>query len=185
MIVSFCFLPNNKKGESVEISYGPLIEQAENFSLGDDEPTLIREAFILNMKDHDTQLEMLKETVSSAKALELAKHMEMGAQSQQKIHQDMNTTAQFLLSLNFKAAIATRITNNLVSVSLATKLFPRTTSMLDFALIVVNAGVITTVKFAPQMEKNAINMILLDNLQGNVESRKTRTLKYQNLPKRI
>ena len=80
------------------------------------------------MQDHDTQRELLKETVSPTKALKVAKHMEMEAQNQQKINQNSNTTRNRLMLLTiFKDAIATRITNNLRKISLATKHHPELT----------------------------------------------------------
>ena len=57
------FSSKQEKSESVESIYGRLIEQAENCSLGNEETTLIRDAFILNMRDNETQKELLKETV--------------------------------------------------------------------------------------------------------------------------
>ena len=45
-----------QKSGSVESFYGRLIEQTENCSLGSGETTLIRDAFILNMIDHETQM---------------------------------------------------------------------------------------------------------------------------------
>ena len=74
-LVFFSF--KQQKGESVESFYGRLIEQAENCGLGDEETTLLRDAFILNMHDHDTQMELLKENISPSNALEVAIHMEM------------------------------------------------------------------------------------------------------------
>ena len=88
-----------QKGESVESFYGRLIELAENCSLGSEETTLIRDAFILNMLDHETQKELLKETVDPPKALEIAIQMEMGAQNQQKINQNLmsgNTSVNYI-----------------------------------------------------------------------------------------
>ena len=85
-----CFLfysCKQQKRESVESFYGCLIELAENCTLRSEETTLIRDAFILNMTDHETQKELLKETVESSKALEIAIQMEMGAQNQHKIKQ--------------------------------------------------------------------------------------------------
>ena len=38
------------------------------------------------MIDHETQKELVKETVEPSKALEIAIQMEMGAQNQQKIN---------------------------------------------------------------------------------------------------
>ena len=73
-----------RKGESMESFYGRLIEQTENCSLGSEETTLIRDAFILNMIDHETQKELFKETVEPSKALEIAIKMKMGAQNQKK-----------------------------------------------------------------------------------------------------
>ena len=77
-----------------------LIEQAENCSLGDEETTLIRDTFILNTMYHDTQKELLKETVSPTKALEAAIKMEMGAQNQQKINQDLNIATKLINAVN-------------------------------------------------------------------------------------
>ena len=81
MAASFFFLLKKEKGESVENFYGGLIEQSEKCSLGDGETTLIWDTFILNISDYDTQKELLKETVSPTKALEIAIHLEMGAQN--------------------------------------------------------------------------------------------------------
>ena len=78
-----------QKGESVESFYGRLIELAENCTLGSEETTLIRDAFILNMIDHETQKELLKETAEPSKALEIAIQMDMGAQNHQKINQNL------------------------------------------------------------------------------------------------
>ena len=78
-----------QKGESVESFYGRLIELAESCILGSEETTLIRDAFILNMIDHQTQKEELKETVEPSKALEIAIQMEVRAQNQQKINQNL------------------------------------------------------------------------------------------------
>ena len=57
-----------QKGESVESVYGRLTDQAKNCSLGSEETALIRDAFILNIIDHETQKELLKEP---SKALEI------------------------------------------------------------------------------------------------------------------
>ena len=89
-----------QKGESVETFYGRLIEQAENCSLGSEETTLIRDAFILNMIDHETQKEVLKETVEPSKALEIIIQMEMGAHNQQKINQNLMPTTNSLNVVN-------------------------------------------------------------------------------------
>ena len=76
------FSSKHQKGESVENFYGRLIGQAENCSLGNEETTLIRDAFILNMRDNETQKELLSETVEPTKALEAAIQMERGHQNQ-------------------------------------------------------------------------------------------------------
>ena len=89
-----------QKGESVESFYGRLIEQAENCSLGSEETTLIRDAFILNMIDHGTQKELLKETVEPSKALKIAIQMEMGAQNQQKINQNLLSGTNSVNAIN-------------------------------------------------------------------------------------
>ena len=89
-----------QKSESVESFYGHLIEQDENCSLGIEETSLIRDSFILNMIDHETQIELLKETVEPSKALEIAIQMEMGAQNQQKINQNLMSTANSVNVVN-------------------------------------------------------------------------------------
>ena len=89
-----------QKGESIESFYGRLIELAENCTLGSEETTLIRDAFILNMIDHETQKELLKETVEPSKALEIAIQMEMGAQNQQKINQNLISGTNSVNSFN-------------------------------------------------------------------------------------
>ena len=89
-----------QKGESVESFYGRLIELAENCTLGSEEATLIRDAFILNMIDHETQKELLKETVEPSKALEIAIQMDMGAQNQHKINQNLMSSSNSVNSIN-------------------------------------------------------------------------------------
>ena len=89
-----------QKVESVESFYGRLIEQAENCSLGREETSPIRDAFILNMIDQETQKELLKETVEPSKALEIAIQMEMGAQNQQKINQNLMSTTNSVNVVN-------------------------------------------------------------------------------------
>ena len=89
-----------RNSESVESFYGRLIEQAENCNLGSEETTLIRDAFILNMMDHETQKELLKEKSEPSKAFEIAIQMEMGAQNQQKINQDLMSTTNSVNVIN-------------------------------------------------------------------------------------
>ena len=89
-----------QKGESVESFYGRLIELAENCTLGSEETTLIRDAFILNMIDHETQKELLKETFEPTKALEIAIQMEMGAQNQQKLNQNLMSGTNSVNAIN-------------------------------------------------------------------------------------
>ena len=71
------FSSKQQKGESVESFYGRRTKQAENCSLGNEETTLIRDAFIFNMRDNETQKELRKVTVEPTKALEAAIQMEM------------------------------------------------------------------------------------------------------------
>ena len=87
-----------QKGESVEIFYGRLIELAENCTLGIEETTLIRDAFILNMIDHETQKELLKEAVEPSKSLEIA--IQMGAQNQHKINQNLISSSNSVNLIN-------------------------------------------------------------------------------------
>ena len=89
-----------QKGESVENFYDRLIELAENCTLGSEETTLIRDAFILNMIDHETQKELLKETVEPSKALEIAIQMEMGAQNQQKTNRNLMSGSNSVKLIN-------------------------------------------------------------------------------------
>ena len=85
------FSSQNKKGESVEVFFGRLIEKSAIEGLWVKVTTLTRDTFIINMLEYDTQKELLKETVSPTKALEIATLMEMGSQNKQKINQTLNT----------------------------------------------------------------------------------------------
>ena len=141
----------------MRIFYGHLIEQAENCSLGDEETTFISRTFKLNMQDVDTQRERLKKTVSPTKALEVAVHIEMGAQNQQKINQNLNINAQLVNVVNnFQGH------NCKVNYQQPRKDFTRyptvlqTTKILASVLIVVSAGTITTAKFVPRVVRNTI-----------------------------
>ena len=148
------FSSKQQMGESVKSFYGRLIEQAENCSVGDAETTLIREAFIRNMMDQEIQKELLKETVAPTKALDIAIEMEMGAQTQQKINQNLNRTTN---SVNAVNNFQTR--NRNANYQPARRDFtryssiPQTTSTLGLVPIVVNDGATITVKFAPRMGK--------------------------------
>ena len=96
----FVFYSCKQKGESVESFYGRLVELAENCTLGSEETTLIRDAFILNMIDHGTQKKLLKETVEPSKALEIAIQMEMGAQNQHKVNQNLMSSSNSVNLIN-------------------------------------------------------------------------------------
>ena len=52
------------------------------------------------MQDNDTQKELLKESVSPTKALEVAVHIKIGAQNQEKLNQNLNTTAKSVNAVN-------------------------------------------------------------------------------------
>ena len=84
----------------MESFYGRLIELAKNCNLGSEETTLIRDTFILNVIDHETRKELLKETVQPSKALEIAIQMEMGAQNQQKINKNLMSGTNSVNSIN-------------------------------------------------------------------------------------
>ena len=88
------------KGESVKSFYGRLIRLAENCTLGSEETTRICDAFIVNMIDHETQKELWKETVEPSKALEIAIQMEMGAQNQHKINQNLMSSSNSVNLIN-------------------------------------------------------------------------------------
>ena len=92
---------SSKKESRLKVSMVvSFIELAENCTLGSEETTLIRDAFILNMIDHETQKELLKETVEPSKALEIAIQMERGAQNQQKINQNLMSGTNSVNSIN-------------------------------------------------------------------------------------
>ena len=66
------------KGESVEHFFGKWKELPENCDFGNQEDTHIRDLFIANMQDPEIEREILRDTVEPAKALRLAKNMEIG-----------------------------------------------------------------------------------------------------------
>ena len=73
------------KGEPVEKFYVCLRELSSNCDLGSHEESIIRDVFIANMQDSEIQRELLKETRTAKKALEVAMNIEMGIQNQLKI----------------------------------------------------------------------------------------------------
>ena len=92
-------------------SMGESLIKRKKSSLGEEETTLIRDTFILNMLDFDAQKELHKETESPIKAHQIVIHMEMGAQNQQKTNQRLNTNAQSVnIVINFQGLHCT--TNN-------------------------------------------------------------------------
>ena len=94
------FSPRNNKKQKPWRVFWRVIKQAENCSPEDAETALIRDTFILNMLHFDTQKELPKKTVPQTKALEIAIHIEMAAQSQQKINQNLDTNAQSVNIVN-------------------------------------------------------------------------------------
>ena len=75
----------------MENFYGCLRELSLNCDLGSHEESIIRDVFIANMQDGEIQREMLKETRTAKKALEVAMSIEMGIQNCLKIY---GTSAQ-------------------------------------------------------------------------------------------
>ena len=83
------------KGEPVEKFYGCLRELSLNRNLGSHEECINRDVFIANIQDDEIQRELLKETRSAKKALEVAMTIEIGIQNQLKMsgtanHQNTN-----------------------------------------------------------------------------------------------
>ena len=72
----FFFSSKPQRGESIESFKGRFIEHVEKPSLDNEETTLIRDTFILNMLDCQTQKELHKQTVTPTKALETARKRE-------------------------------------------------------------------------------------------------------------
>ena len=87
------------KGEPVEKFYGCLRELSLNCDLGGHEESIIRDVFIANMQDGEIQRELLKETRTAKKALEVAMNIEMGIQNQLKVSGTPTPTPQ----KNFKS----------------------------------------------------------------------------------
>ena len=82
----YAFLTRKQlKGEPVEKFYGCLRELSLNCDLGSHEESIVRDVFIANMQDGEIQRELLKETRTAKKALEIAMNIEMGIQNQLKI----------------------------------------------------------------------------------------------------
>ena len=73
------------KGEPVEKFYDCLRELSLNCDLGSHEESIIRDVFIASMQDGEIQRELLKETRTAKKALEIAMNIEMGIQNRLKI----------------------------------------------------------------------------------------------------
>ena len=73
------------KGEPVEKFYGCLRELSLSCDIGSHEESIIRDVFIANMQDGEIHRELLKETRTAKKALEIAMNIEMGIQNQLKV----------------------------------------------------------------------------------------------------
>ena len=69
----------------MEKFYGCLRELSLNCDLGSHEESIIRDVFIANMQDGEIQRELLMETRTAKKALEIDMNIEMGIQNQLKI----------------------------------------------------------------------------------------------------
>ena len=79
------FSRKQKKGETAEQFYSILKELVENCDFENREGVIIRDIFITNKLDDDTQRELLRDTVDPERALSIAVNMEMGNQNQQRI----------------------------------------------------------------------------------------------------
>ncbi|XP_075246969.1 uncharacterized protein LOC142340280 [Convolutriloba macropyga] len=73
------------KGEPDEKFYGCLRELSSNCDLGSHEEPIIRDVFIDNMHDGEIQRDLLKETRTAKRALEVAMNIETGIQNQLRI----------------------------------------------------------------------------------------------------
>ena len=73
------------KGEPVEKFYGCLRELSFNCDLGNHEESITSDVFITNMHDGEIQRQLLKETRTAKRALEVAMNIETVIQNQLKI----------------------------------------------------------------------------------------------------
>ena len=81
LLIVILFSPKNNLEEN-QLKKSMVVS---NCDLGSHEESIIRDVFIANMQDGEIQRELLKETRSSKKALEVAIKIEMGTQNQLKI----------------------------------------------------------------------------------------------------
>ena len=92
----YTFLTSKQlKEKPVEKFYGCLRELSLNCNLGSHEESIVRDVFIANMQDGEIQRELLKETRTGKKALEVAMNIGMDIQNQLNmsetdIHQTTN-----------------------------------------------------------------------------------------------
>ena len=186
-----------QKGESVKSFYGRLLELAENCTLGSEETTLDRDAFILNMIDHETQKELLKETVEPSKALEIAIQKEMGAQNQQKINQILMSGLSAVNLINNhqirnRNANAQQTKRDFTRYATVPQNYQYTNTCMNCGFV----GAIIINRFAPRMVKNAKIVASLAISQENVANRKSHkdkhkkpnkrtSIKLTSLPKRV
>ena len=93
---------------------------------------------MLNMIDRETQKELLKETVERSKALEIAIQMEMGAQNQQKINQNLALTTN---SVNAVNTFQTRnLTKNYQSARKDFARYPSVPQKYQYTSVCTNCG---------------------------------------------
>ena len=161
------------------------MELAENCILGSEETTLIRDAFILNMIDHETQKELLKERVEPSKALEIAIQMEMGAQNQQEINQNLMSGTNSVNSIN-----SNQIRNRNANAQQNKRDFTRYANVpqnYQYTITCMNCGLRWShniSRFAPQVVRNVIIVALLAISQENAANRKSHRDKHRELSKR-
>ena len=87
------FSRKQKKGETLKQFYSILKELAQNCDFQNCEQVIIRDIFITNMLDDDTQRELLRDTKDPDRALSIAVNMGMRHQNQQQISSSNNNKA--------------------------------------------------------------------------------------------
>ena len=152
---------------------------SENCNLGGEETSLIRDAFLLNMIDHETQKELLKGTVEPSKALQIAIQMEMGPQNQQKINQNVMSGTNSVNSIN-----SNQIRNRNANVQQTKRdftLYATVPQIYQYTSTFKNFGLRWShnhKQICLRTVRNAIIVALLAILQENAENRKNHRDKH-------
>ena len=137
------------------------------------------------MIDHETQKELLKETVEPSKLLEIAIQMEMGAQNQHQINQNLMSSSNSVNLINNhqirnRSANAQQSKRDFTRYATVPQKYQYTSICMDCGLRWIH----NRKQICPANGKNVINVASLVISQENVANQKSHRDKHRKLNNR-